>query len=468
VRLVHVDPAGRALGLKPGATLADARAMFPLLAVAEADLAADAATLAAIADWARRWTPLVALEGGDGLVMDVTGVDHLFGGEQALMDDVRARLGGQGFNLRLAVAGTAPAAAAMARFGAEIAIPRGEEAIHVEPLPVAALLLDRDRTDGLTVAGLRRIGDVALRPRAPLAARFGKALLDRLDAVLGRSRPPLTPRLEMPAYMSERRFAEPVGRIEDVEQATSRLCRTLAQQLEHHGEGANRLSLDLFRSDGALHTAMVGVSRPTRDAAMMLRLLRERMNSLGDALDPGFGYDVIRLSALEVRPLAAHMRDFGTVSEADITPLVDQLGARLGRDRIERLLPRDSHWPERASASVSAARSVAMPLLLWPTSARSLPAERPIRLFDPPDPIEVMAAVPDGPPLRFRWRRVLHHVVKAEGPERIGAEWWREDAFSRDYFRVESSSGHRLWLYREGLYGRETAAPRWFLHGVFA
>lgn len=468
VRLVHVDPAGRVVGLKPGVTLADARAMFPNLAVADADPAADAATLAAIADWARRWTPLVAVDGSDGLILDVTGVDHLFGGERALMEDVRTQLSRQGFGLRLAVAGTAPAAAAMARFGAEIAVPAGEEAAHVQPLPVAALLLDQERIAGLMVAGLRLIGDVALRPRAPLAARFGKVLLDRLDAVLGQSRPPIVPRLEMPAHMTERRFAEPVGRIEDVEQATSRLCRSLARQLERHGEGASRLSLDLFRSDGAVHTALVGVSRPTRDPAMLLRLLKERIASLGDALDPGFGYDVIRLSALEVRPLAAQVQDFDTAFERDITPLVDQLGARLGRDRIERLMPNDSHWPERASASVSAARSISVPLLVWPASARGQPAERPIRLLEPPDPIEVMAAVPDGPPLRFRWRRVLHHVVKAEGPERIGAEWWREGALSRDYFRIESSAGHRLWLYREGLYGRETAAPRWFLQGVFA
>ena len=100
---------------------------------------------------------------------------------------------------------------------------------------------------------------------------------------------------------------------------------------------------------------------------------------------------------------------------------------------------------------------------------------RPLRLLDPPERVEALAEIPDGPPVRFRWRRVLHAVRKAEGPERIAPEWWRvrDDgshaaALTRDYFRIEDEAGRRFWLYREGLFGRETAAPRWYLHGLFA
>jgi len=95
---------------------------------------------------------------------------------------------------------------------------------------------------------------------------------------------------------------------------------------------------------------------------------------------------------------------------------------------------------------------------------------RPIRLFETPEPIDAIAAVPDGPPLRFRWRRVMHEVASLEGPERIAPDWWTGEApaLSRDYFRVEDAEGQRFWLFREGLYGAETAHPRWYVHGLFA
>ncbi len=128
----------------------------------------------------------------------------------------------------------------------------------------------------------------------------------------------------------------------------------------------------------------------------------------------------------------------------------------------------EAHLPEQAEAAAPAvlgeARSRGEGL---ETGASGAPA-RPLRLFVRPEPIEALAEVPDGPPLRFRWRRVLHDVAATEGPERIAAPWWRRaNAPTRDYFRAEDSRGRRFWLYREGLFGCETAQAKWFVHGVF-
>ncbi len=130
----------------------------------------------------------------------------------------------------------------------------------------------------------------------------------------------------------------------------------------------------------------------------------------------------------------------------------------------------ETHIPERAAkaAPAVATRPSQTP---WPQPQPGEPPSRPLQMFNPPEPIETMAEVPDGPPLRFRWRRVLHEIARAEGPERIAPEWWRDgnDEPTRDYYRVEDTHGRRFWVFRRGYYGEEERhPPRWFLHGVFA
>jgi protein ImuB len=227
---------------------------------------------------------------------------------------------------------------------------------------------------------------------------------------------------------------------------------------------------------------MVETGRPTRDAAALMRLYRERLDSLADPLDPGFGFDLMRLSVLVAEPLGALQPslDGRAVEEEAVADLVDRLVVRLGRERVIRFAARDSHDPDRESRMLPAARRAGQKLghpadkrdrpPAWPVPDLEEPPTRPLQLFDPPQPIETLAEVPDGPPLRFRWRRLLFEVARAEGPERIAREWWREDGRerTRDYFRVEDKTGRRFWLFRQGLYGRDEGEPRWFLHGVFA
>lgn len=514
-------------------TLADARAMHPSLVCVESDARAEAETLESIADWCRRFTPLTALDAPDGVMLDVSGAAHLFGGEAKLLAEVEARLEAQGFSARAAIASTPEAAWALARYGtSRLLEPDLDEKGLVRRLgglPLAALRLDRATLAGLARVGLREISDIVLRPRAPIAARFGTALHARLDGLLGRAKTAISPRFEAPPYLAERCFLDGIARREDIEAAILSLARDLSDMLARRGEGARRLEASLFRVDGSVRHFTVGTSRPLTEPDLIARLFRERIDAAGtdgEALDPGYGFDLIRLCALEVARKDREQTSFiDRPSEAtDLADLVDRLGARLGVRRVTRLAFDATHVPEFAVRAIPAipparaasptqkradrkkrslVRSPAAELRdaqavflehFHPNRAGSLgkrrpsrnprvvaaspesesaPVEplpsRPIRLLLRPEPIEAIACVPDGPPLRFRWRKVLHEVAAIEGPERIVPEWWRnESAATRDYFRAEDTEGHRYWLFREGLLGRETAWPRWFMHGLFA
>jgi protein ImuB len=470
--LVAVSAAAERLGLRRGMALAQARAMHPDLAVVPEDPAADRNLLESIAEICQRYTPLVALDPPDGILLDIAGCTHLFGGEQNLLDDLAARIANLGFTLRVAVASTMGAAIAASRHSATAILAPGAEGAFLVPLPVAALRLPEDLIAALARVGLKRIGDLIDLPRAPLTARFGPELLRKLDRALGREPEPLQPRAPVAPYLAEQRFAEPIAREEDVLHVIEKLAARLKFMLERRGEGGRKIELVLFRTDGVVRRVAVATSRPVRDPAGIRALFRERLARLSDALDPGFGFDLARLGVLVAEPLGAEQIDLSRNEHAaDVEGLVDRLSARLGSHRVTRIFAQDAHLPELSALRVPA-QAVAGAENGWATFrafriAADL-APRPPRLLLKPEPIEAIAAVPDGPPVRFRWRRALHEVVAAEGPERIECAWWTEDGGgTRDYFRVEDKSGRRFWLFRAGLY-RATPAPSWFLHGLFA
>jgi protein ImuB len=681
LRIVAADRAALRLGLEPGLALADARARVPDLLVADMDRAADERLLEAIADWADRYTPLVGLDLPNGLLLDIAGCAHLFGGEAAIVADISTRLERLGLTTRIAIAGTAEAARAVSRYGQPGILPPGGEEGAVRPLPVAALGLDENLNIALNRAGLKTIGDLADRPRSPLAARFGAELLARLGRTLGEQDNRIVPRRPPPACLAERHFPEPIALEEHLLGTLGMLAANLARVLEERGEGGRRFEASFFRADGKVEHIAVDTGRPSRDPAVLMRLFRERIDALADPLDPGFGFDLVRLAIPVTEPLDARQStlDGHEAADEEIAALTDRLTARFGAEHILGFEEMDSHIPERASRTVPLAtqervaagfsrgarpaarkpgwnetaqqvevedefppsspppeRGRACPGLdpgsgeagvgvsadvapLTPTrsaapidlpltgggkrggeaahpdeapetgappesaepphphpaspdgepviaasprrgeakgvarfeeaspssggrriltpgwdgaaaldlfagatepepvigerdavpsskvipfsqpkpdalrqlkpsaeesdtgsglpwgpgpfaSPEAEPPGRPLYLFDPPLPIETLAEVPEGPPLVFRWRRVQHQVARAEGPERIAPEWWRrgEDSLTRDYYRVEDQAGRRFWLFREGLYGRESNAPRWFIHGLFA
>lgn len=465
-RIAALDERAEALGLKVGMGIADARAMHPALEVLEAEPQRTRRLLEGLADWCDRYTPLVALDGEDGLMLDITGCAHLFGGERALLDDVLSRLFQQGFEARAGLASTAGAAWAAARYGLGAVDPGGEKAA-LGPLPIQALRLPAEMRAGLEKVGLRQAGQVMAAPRAPLARRFGVHLISRLDQALGVAGEAISPRMPVPPLSVERPLAEPIMHMEMVEEVVATLAASLAQALERRGEGARRAGLSLYRVDGMVSRIEAGMSRPLREAAPMVRLFHERLARLGETIDTGFGFDLIRLCVFEAVPMEDAQEDLVAApqaSEGDLALLADRMEARLGSPVMMRPLLRESHLPERAVGFVPFAASATR------GSAAVAASPRPVRLLERAEPISVTAEVPDGPPRHFRWRRAFHKIARVEGPERIGAEWWHDAAVppDRDYFRVEDEAGRRFWLYREGLYGTESAAPGWYMQGLFA
>ncbi len=459
-RIVAVTTAAAAGGAHPGMRLTDARTLFPALAAVPADTAGDAALVERLARWAGRWSPLVEVDGGDGLRLDVTGTAHLFGGEEALRQEVEARFAAQGLTTRVAIAATAGAAWALARYSRS---PRGRSEDDLAPLPVAALRLSPQANHTLHRLGLKTIGALAGVPRRSLARRFREAdnPLDALDRALGRTPEPLTALAVEPPPRATLRLAEPVADPAVLGQALAKLADPLARMLAARRLGARRILLTAWRIDGEVGEAGAETSLPTREAAHLVRLLAEKVGSI----DPGFGIDAFALTATWCEPLdAAQDALIGEAPrERELARLVDRLTVRLGPGRVQRPEARASHLPERASRWVS---GIFSPSRKQEGDERA----RPARLLDHPEAIGVIYATPEGMPRRFVWRHVVHDIARVEGPERIAPEWWRQPGGTRlrDYYRVEDSKGCRYWIYRDGIAGDgRGGAPDWYVHGLF-
>lgn len=482
LQLTAVNRAAERTGLRPGMALANARALLPRLATAAAEPAEDARALAALAEWCGRYSPWTAVDvsldtagagggmgGGSGLWLDVTGCAHLFGGEAALLRQLCGRLAGRGFSCRAAIADTPGAAWAVARFASEprAVVAPGETRAALAPLPVAGLRLSAATAAALHGLGLKRIGDLLDIPRAPLAARFGDAVARRLDAALGAVAEPISPRRPGAPLLARLAFAEPIGHADDIAAALDRLLGDLSAGLAHAGRGARRLTLALQRCDNTTQHVRVGTGRPSRDAGHLKALFAEHL----DRIDPGFGIEAMTLAADVTEKLGASQaaladgeagRSRDNEDDDDgIAALLDRLGNRLGARNVLRLAARASHIPERAGRIVPGGA-----LARDACPARPQRQPRPPRLLTRPELIEAVAAA-DAPPVLFRWRRAVHVVIRAEGPERIAPEWWRSEAAeSRDYYRIEDAEGRRFWLYREDP-RRPGAAAAWYLHGLF-
>lgn len=467
-----VDAYAQQQGIAPGLTLADARARQPDLIVADMDEAADRHWLKRMARHCISWTPQVTTLPPDGITLDISGSDHLFGGEAGLCVQIEEAFAAIGMTLRLACAATAEAAQALARHAP---LPVDDERQAIRALPVAALELTADAALALRRAGLTTIGALAARPAASIAARFGAEAVTALRRLTGDEYAPIIPLPQPVPLHFERRFAEPIGHQTAIAGAFLDLLREAARTLAERDLGGRRFTLTLFRSDGARHQLEIETGLPTRDTALVLRLFDERIATLADPLDPGFGYDSVTLFLPVTEPLVASQPtlDGAEQDAAALAELIDRLSTRLGPGSLRRLVPHSSHIPEQAQLALPAIHARAP--VRWPVLPQGEPPMRPLFLFDPPQPVEVLAEVPDGPPHRFRWRRKLHEVRLYEGPERIAAEWWQrkggetpgKGGLTRDYYRIEDVKGRRYWLFRHGLYD-EKPAPRWYLHGLFA
>lgn len=446
-----LNTAATAQGLARGMPLADARAICPDLATRPADLAREAAALEALRRWAGRYAPQVGRDGTDGLIADISGVAHLFGGEAELRADLQDKVARSGLAAQSAIAGTRGAAHALARHGGGI-VADGALAAHLGPLPVTALRLDHDTAAALARLGLRRIADLIPLPRAPLARRFGQALILRLDQALGQQPEPVAAEAAAPHFGVRMTLPDPIGLQADVMAGLLRLLDRLCETLLAQQMGARRLRLELRRVDGGTAQVEIGLAQPMRDAARIAALFSRGV----DEVDSGFGIDALRLTAPVVEPLAPAQIVAGRAAPQDgMADLVTRLGNRVGFEAIQRLLPAESLIPERSFLLVPVAYSDPVPV-----PPCRLP--RPVTIFAP----EPVSGVAGHPPSRFRWRRMQFTTLRATGPERITPEWWLDDPAwrggLRDYWRVETMQGPRLWLFHT------PQEPGWAVQGEFA
>ncbi len=495
LRLAALDEAARTHGLAIGERLTDARAKVPHLASSLHDKSADLAMLLQLARWTERWSPWIAMDVPNGLLLDITGIAHLFGGEDMMLADIKDRFKKLGFTVHPGLAGTQKAAWALARFAPDTPIaPENDERNVLKPLPVEALGLDGKTCHTLRRLGLKSIGQLYDIPRASLARRFRsfeksktkasrcrsnniEEIVVQLDQALGLADHPLDPLTHPPVFTVRHALLEPLISANGIKTIIARLSEALCTRLQDAGHGALRVTCKLYRSDGSRIILPTGLARPSRDAHHIARLFEFKL----DTIDAGFGIDAATLEANEVVPLeltqssltpGSRLRDGSALAE-----LADRIANRPGGSALTSLMPVASHIPEQAQKPTPVGFAEPdQPDLLGQTTntyaANDTPV-RPITLLERPESVRVIATVPDGPPVRFTWRHIAHHVVRAEGPERLAPEWWHIQAKRRerlrDYYIVEDDTGRRYWLYREGLYGDPlTPEPQWFIHGLFA
>jgi protein ImuB len=463
--ILAADQAARREGLKPGIIASKAQALVANLIMMDADRDADAAALEKLAIWMQRhFAPIVAPD-GNGLMLDITGTAHLFGGEKAMLVEIVRKLASARIGAKIAAAPTYGAAHAIARTVANpvFVLEQDKLASALALLPVSALRLPAHVAAGLKQLGFDRIEELANKPRAPLALRFGDVVGRRLDQAFGRVDEPFDPIMPPEMVRVRRAFAEPIGAPETLARYTTKLVEQLCANLEVKGLGARKLDLLFFRVDNRIEVIRIGTAKPVRDTKRLCKLLCDKI----ETVDPGFGVETMTLTALIAEPLSyrAVSTSLTEAPAPDVSALIDTLANRIGEERLYRLSPVESDIPERAVKRVTA---------LAPASGASWPAHwaRPSRLLNPPERVETVALLPDHPPAFFTWRGRRRKIARADGPERIFGEWWKSQAETRavrDYFQVEDDGGERFWLYRAGDgEDQATGSHDWYLHGIFA
>lgn len=484
LKIVAANHSANMQGIKPGLSLADSRALSPDLVVRQANPAADVKALNKLAQACERYSPWTAVDPSDssGIWIDITGCTHLYNGERPLTQDLHDHCIQAGYQPRIGLADTPGAAWAAARFGKKsfTIISAKAQRQSLASYSVAALRIASKTIEGMKRLGLLQIRDLYNIPRAPLTSRFGGQVLRRLDQMLGKMGEPISPHQPIHAYYTRMAFAEPIGHREDIKITLDKLLEKLCLILKKSNIGARRLKLIVFRVDNTRTEIEVGTSKASCNPEYLAYLFHDNIT----ALDPGFGIEIADLIATETNPLKACQTEItGKTSQQQnesVTKLIDRLAGRLGMDNVIFLHPIESHLPECASEAISALKTT--PLYSnWKNTINNLGSYqhpiRPLELLKQPLHIDVIAPVPDGPPVVFFWRKQQHKVIHAEGPERISPEWWRPTRLktrsrsltqkTRDYYRLEDHNGNRYWIYREGLYHSDKK-NFWYIHGFFA
>jgi len=445
--------------IRTGMVVADCRAILPELTVIHYKEGTERILLEELALWSLRYTPVAAVDGPDGLLLDVSGCTHLWNGEKSYLEDIVAKLQAKGFTVAIAIADTIGMAWAAARYYRSPAIiPAGATLTALAQLPSAALRLDPLVTEKLDKLGLYRIHNFMDMPRASLRKRFGVDILRRLDQATGKEKEYLQP-VRLPVLYQERLpCLEPVCTATGIEIAIKKLLSDLCKRLLDDTKGLRSLTLKGFRVDGNIQQIAIGTNKPSRSIEHLFKLLELKIATI----EPALGIELFILEAPVVEDMPVAQESFWGSRMQDaaaLTELLDRIGEKVGHQHIRRFIPEAHYWPERAMKTAGSLQED--PAMPWPDHK-----PRPVHLLKEPEPIEVTVPIPDYPPLLFIHQGKIHKVKKADGPERIEQEWWLSEGLHRDYYVVEDEAGYRYWLFRLGHYS--TDEPKWFLHGFFA
>jgi len=448
------------LGIVPGKVVADCRAIYPELEVLNAEEGKEASLLYALAEWCIGYTPLVALDLPDGLLLDSTGCAHLWGGESAYINTIQQRLTGYGYQVHVAMADTVGTAWALSHFGkGRVTVSPGGQREAIRPLPAAALRLEPEVKERLKKLGLDRIHRFIDMPRSALRRRFGPTLPMRLDQALGQEAEFLLPIQPVEPYQERLPCLEPICTATGIGLALEQLLERLCQRFEKEGVGLRSGVFKAYRIDGDIQQFTVGTGHPSRNPAHLYKLLSPGI----EKLQPDLGFELFVLEAPHTEEVTASQEalwEANFQNDTRVAELLDRIASRIGTGGVKRYLPVERHWPEHSvRPATSLQETTTVP---W-----QMDLPRPIYLLPQPEAIEATVRLPDYPPLLFRYKGAVHTIVKADGPERIEQEWWLQSGQYRDYYIVEDEKGARFWLFRSGPYDAENR-PKWYLHGFFA
>ncbi len=445
-------------GIRAGMVLADCQALYPELQMVETETGRKEKLLRALAQWCIGYTPFVAID-EEGLILDADGCTHLWKGERSYLEHIRDRLAAYGYTVRIAMADTIGMAWAMAHFGKPLhIIAPGRQRETLRQLPAAALRLDPDVLERLRKLGLHHIVSFMDMPRSVLRRRFGTSLSFRLDQALGHEVEWVIPIVPIEPYQERIYSTEPIATATGISIALEQLLSQLCTRLRAESAGLRHAVLKAYRVDGDIQQIEIGTGQPSCDPVHLFGLFAHKIAKL----EPALGFEVFVLEAPKVEPLIAEQPTMWAVSgtnDKKIAELLDRITARSGPGQVRRYLPVEHHWPETSVKE-------ATPLWEKPSASWRKDQPRPVVLLPCPQAIEVTAALPDNPPMLFRYKNKVHAISKSDGPERIEQPWWCADGLYRDYYCVEDDQGARYWVFRSGPY--EKGQPQWFLHGYFA
>jgi len=447
-------------GINIGMVVADAKALYPSLQVLDDQPEQVAKALHALAEWCIRFTPCVAVDLPDGLILDATGCAHLWGGEDKYLSDISSRLKAFGYQTQLAIADTIGAAWGFARYGKASIIESGVHVTALLDLPAQALRLERDTVEQLFHLGLHYVRDFSSMPRSALRRRFGDGMLTRSDQAFGTKAEILQPVQPVEPWQERLPCFDPIVTATGIGIAVQRLLDGLCKRLQHEGKGLRKALLNAYRVDGKVEKVEIGTNRASHNPEHLFKLFEHKLSSI----EPALGIELFVLEAKQVEdvePLQAALwhSSFG-LDNNNIAELLDRIGGKLGTACIKRYVPAEHYWPERCFKPAASLEE-------QPATSWYMDRPRPLELLPQPEPITVTAPIPDYPPMFFQYKGKMHKVKKADGPERIEQEWWLQNGQHRDYYVVEDEEGKRYWLFRLGHYDAQKTYG-WYLHGFFA